>query len=114
MKIGNKNAPHGVAWLTSSGLANDRLVCEFLKLVLGRKGVDLNAEDAKLDSGGLRAKYAAEIATIKVLHMNDGNYHKPSETCRAGRANRVYVAAASSPLRGGRERISRMLHHPSW
>jgi hypothetical protein len=79
---------HGHAWLTSSGLATEKLVCEFMRVLLERRGA-FDPADKELDAKSMRAKYASTLAKVKVFHTNDGNYHKPGEACRTGRANRV-------------------------
>lgn len=85
-KQGDKVVP--IAWITSSGLASERLVCEYLRVILRRKGV-FEAADSHADSATLRTKYAETLAKVKVLHINDGNYHKDGDAARQGRKNRV-------------------------
>jgi hypothetical protein len=78
-----------LAWITSSGLATDTLVEHFLRATVERKGIILDQEDANADAKALREKYSHTLATVKVLVLSDGNFHKPSATMRTGRANRV-------------------------
>ncbi|KAJ1632280.1 hypothetical protein T492DRAFT_1114314 [Pavlovales sp. CCMP2436] len=81
--------PPPLAWVTSSGLATDTLVENFIRAVLVRKGTVLDQADATANAKALREKHAQTLATVKVLVINDGNFHKPSADCRTGRANRV-------------------------
>jgi len=80
------------AWLTSSALGypniEHRLVAEFLKVVLRRKGV-LDPKDATCKADALCEKYKNVLATVKVLHINDGNWVKTGEAAREGRAKRA-------------------------
>ena len=65
------------AWLTSSGFGwpevDQRLVAEFLKVLLKRKGV-FDPADESSSAPELKKKYAETLATIKVMHYNGGNW----------------------------------------
>jgi len=73
-------------WLTSTGFVTDTQWVNFIQVVLARRGV-LKPEDTGLEAKreDIVAKYADEIAKLKVTYINDASYHRPTSMMSAGR-----------------------------
>ena len=75
-----------LCYLTSTGFVTDSQWARFIQVVLKKKGV-LQDKDAGRDASRaeLVAKYASDIAKLKVTYINDASYHRPPESMARGR-----------------------------